>query len=175
MSLNGDGNKRLETHVASTRANEIRNISNQKEKNGDENNIIINDNDVISRSSVVTRNVSNNELVLKTFIQEVSGVYRLHSSSIQNLVQQASIVASFNSKELNRSDVTIKDIWRGLLENVPMEVKSMIALVKDLPGVRGINNTQDLAIIINHHIVDYYLVSLFSSSFLFIDLAFFFF
>ena len=62
-----------------------------------------------------------------------------------------------NTQAFNNYD--IKTVSSGLTQTVPQIVKSMIKYVKNIPGLKEFENTDDFKIIINNHLFDYFIVS----------------
>lgn len=54
-------------------------------------------------------------------------------------------------------NVSIVDVWDGILESIPSLVKDLISLVKELPGLNELK-AKDFATIINNRLFDYYVI-----------------
>ena len=81
------------------------------------------------------------------------------------------MLASLNTKKLCGSDATKKEVWAGIIDNISLDIKSIVKIIKQLPGVSGIT-THDFSITINHHLFDYGMVVILKFSFLKINSKF---
>ncbi len=99
------------------------------------------------------------------FIKEAHRIYINDSSRFSSQIEQANMLASLNTKKLCGSDATKKEVWAGIIDNISLDIKSIVKIIKQLPGVSGIT-THDFSITINHHLFDYGMVVIFKFSIL---------
>jgi hypothetical protein len=68
-----------------------------------------------------------------------------------------STVTSDSDNHDSDHQLTLTDIWDGLLESIPLLVKELISMVKQLPGLNELQPS-DLMCIINNRLIDFYLL-----------------
>lgn len=103
---------------------------------------------------------NNHEAALKIFLKQLNAAYASCNSKYINHIQNARSISCLNLKQLKGHDATLKEVWHGIIGSMQTNIKRMTEYIRDIPGIDSIDDIQDLRIIINHHIMDYYLVCL---------------
>ncbi len=49
-------------------------------------------------------------------------------------------------------------VWSGIVETIPDNIIGIIRYIKEIPGIGSFENTKDLGTIVNHNVLNYYLV-----------------
>ena len=98
------------------------------------------------------------------FIKEAHRIYINDSSRVSSQIEQANMLVSLNTKKLCGSDAAKKEVWAGIIENISLDIKSIVRIIKQLPGISVIS-THDFAITVNHHFFDYGMVVTFKFHF----------
>lgn len=102
------------------------------------------------------------QIILALLINRVYQIYVEHSREITEMLSEVKRLIAANgvrrsSPLLGRDQVTLADVWDGLLEGIPKCVKGLIAMARELPGINELN-TKDFTAIINSHLFNYYLL-----------------
>lgn len=101
------------------------------------------------------------ELSVEKFIEHLNDVSVTHNARLKNQIQQAKLLSHLNIENLSGYDAPLADVWSGIIENLFLNIKSMMKLIKQIPGI-GFINKNDLEIMISRHLFDYSLASVFT-------------
>ena len=108
----------------------------------------------------MSKRINNDEIEINILIQELYDVYLNHNSKYRNKIQQANMLASLNPCQLKGHDATLKDVWIGVITKTQTNCKYMIELIRKLPGVGSIRDTDQFKSFINDNVFEYYLVKI---------------
>ena len=109
---------------------------------------------------------SNNNIVVDYLTNELHQIYLKFNKKIFNLKNRAANlirIGKFMNDEENFFDknVTNEHIWAGLVQSIPEEVSYAISFSKEMPGVSDFKDSIDFGMMIDKHLFDFYLVSMF--------------
>ena len=102
------------------------------------------------------------QIIMSLLGNRVYQIFVEHSSEVRELRAEVKRLMTAcgvrrQSPLLGRDQVTLADVWDGLLEGIPKCVKGLIAVARQLPGINELN-TKDFTAIINSHLFNYYLI-----------------
>jgi hypothetical protein len=107
----------------------------------------------------------NDEITIKTFINEVSSLNLMKNVKPLAQIQQDNTYKRQNLTNINLDD-TLQNVWKGLIDLISSIAETMIRFIKCVPGIDDLNNNEDFGLISNRNIFNYFLVCLiFYSSF----------
>nr|ASL70613.1 nuclear receptor [Brachionus koreanus] len=80
-----------------------------------------------------------------------------HNDPVEKLLDRASLLINAQVSEFIGCNATVKEVWDGLLQSIPAQVKSLICLCKEIPGLNELCQ-KDLTNLVNNRLFDYFLI-----------------
>ncbi|RNA07521.1 nuclear receptor subfamily 1 group D member 1-like, partial [Brachionus plicatilis] len=84
-------------------------------------------------------------------------IYIDHNEPVAKLLDRASILINNQVNVFVGWDANVKQVWDGLLESIPAQVKSLIGICRDTPGLNELAQ-KDLTNLVNNRLFDYFLL-----------------
>ncbi|RMZ98622.1 nuclear receptor subfamily 1 group D member 1-like, partial [Brachionus plicatilis] len=84
-------------------------------------------------------------------------IYIDHNEPVAKLLDRASILINNQANVFVGWDANVKQVWDGLLESIPAQVKSLIGICRDTPGLNELAQ-KDLTNLVNNRLFDYFLL-----------------
>jgi hypothetical protein len=120
---------------------------------------------IVNNPNELTNQKYNNELTHSFLVKQNNYEFndiinRMHLMSLKennqsfNFIQKSYIM---NNKPLDSYDS--KNVLSGLEKAISLIVRSMIKYLKNIPGIKDFENTNDFKIMITNHLFDYFIVS----------------
>lgn len=103
------------------------------------------------------------QIIMSLLSNRVYQIYVEHTRDVREMYSEIKRLMATSggtrraSPLIGRDQVTLADVWDGLLEGIPKCVKGLIAIARELPGINEIE-TKDFTTIINTHLFNYYLL-----------------
>lgn len=92
--------------------------------------------------------------LIEDLIRKLCEIYKNHKLKYSDHILHANMLAKLKNCQLNDNETSLKDVWLGVIEKTKVDIKTMLELIKVMPGINEINS-KDLKIIIEHHCADY--------------------
>ncbi len=119
----------------------------------------INNSEEIMKMSIPPPMSNNNQIGIQIFIDEINQVYFSRFSQHANKIQQAKMLASlFGKQDLHGHDASIGDVWVGVIKYSEFTIKERISVLRKIPGIKEISDTQILKILVNNHLIDFMVI-----------------
>lgn len=102
------------------------------------------------------------QIIMSLLTNRVYQIYIEHTRDVREMCSDVKrLMAASGSRRpsplIGRDQVTLADVWDGLLEGIPKCVKGLISIARELPGINELD-TKDFTTIINNHLFNYYLL-----------------
>jgi hypothetical protein len=99
----------------------------------------------------------NSYLILPMLRDKVYQTFVRTNTSVANMYEKALNLIKNDVKIFNGHDADLKQIWKSLMDSIPLNVKNFVTFAKQIPGLNELSN-QDLNFIINNRLFDYFII-----------------
>ncbi|CAF1073998.1 unnamed protein product [Brachionus calyciflorus] len=117
-----------------------------------------------SSNLIANRYHSNNHeiddsyhIITRLLSDKIYQIYLEHNEKVDNLLERAYVLINHGVKNFEGFDAHLNDVWDGLLESIPIQVKNLIDLCKEIPGLNELGQ-KDLTNLVNNRLFDYFLI-----------------
>nr|ASL70536.1 nuclear receptor [Brachionus calyciflorus] len=96
-------------------------------------------------------------IITRLLSDKIYQIYLEHNEKVDKLLERAYVLINHGVKNFEGFDAHLNDVWDGLLESIPIQVKNLIDLCKEIPGLNELGQ-KDLTNLVNNRLFDYFLI-----------------
>lgn len=96
-------------------------------------------------------------IISSLLADKIYQIYLEHNEKVDKLLERASILINQHITRFDGWDADLNDVWDGLLESIPIQVKNLITICKNIPGLNELTQV-DLTNLVNNRLFDYFLI-----------------
>lgn len=96
-------------------------------------------------------------IVSSLLSDKIYQIYIEHNRPVENLLERAWCLLGSQMNVFDGWDASVKHVWDGLLESIPTQVKNLIYMCKEIPGLNELCQ-KDLTNLVNNRLFDYFLI-----------------
>jgi hypothetical protein len=97
------------------------------------------------------------QIITSLLSDRIYQIYVKHNEEDEHILENLKLVSAESYLNDQSKEVTLSDVWDGLLESIPIYIKKMIGMARDMPGINELSS-KDFTFIINNRLFDYYLL-----------------
>lgn len=96
-------------------------------------------------------------IVSSLLSDKIYQIYIDHNKPVENLLERAWCLLGNQVNVFEGWNASVKQVWDGLLESIPTQVKNLIFICKEIPGLNELCQ-KDLTNLVNNRLFDYFLI-----------------
>nr|ASL70502.1 nuclear receptor [Brachionus rotundiformis] len=96
-------------------------------------------------------------IIASLLSDKIYQIYVVHNEPVEKLLDRASHLINSQVSLFDGWNANLKQVWDGLLESIPAQVKNLITMCKEIPGLNELCQN-DLTNLVNNRLFDYFLI-----------------